>query len=235
VGGSGRGRGRPVGADSAETRARILHAAREVISELGYEAANFQVIAQRAGISRPAMHYYFSTKEQLYECLQQQAYSIVADCIAQAQRQETLLSQLSTFFATAHRSDFGDGTIMSFIIISRLELHRNPSLRGGTAPATEAVREFYQWMVDDAIRRGELAADTDAEAVANMLFAMFWGIGFFSGFVSTPQDMMEIAKQLRRVFRHGLLPAPVLVSADVTGDRDRAELGRTLDIESGAV
>jgi len=43
---AGRGRGRPVGADSAETRARILRAAREVINERGYEAANFQAIAQ---------------------------------------------------------------------------------------------------------------------------------------------------------------------------------------------
>jgi AcrR family transcriptional regulator len=32
-------------------------AAREVINERGYEAANFQAIASRAGLSRPTMHY----------------------------------------------------------------------------------------------------------------------------------------------------------------------------------
>jgi len=73
-----------VGADSAETRARILRAAREVITERGYEAANFQAIASRAGLSRPTMHYYFHTREDIHECLVAEAYSIVADCIAQA-------------------------------------------------------------------------------------------------------------------------------------------------------
>jgi AcrR family transcriptional regulator len=63
----GRGRGRPIGADSTETRARILRAAREVINERGYEAANFQAIASRAGLSRPTMHYYFHTREEIYD------------------------------------------------------------------------------------------------------------------------------------------------------------------------
>jgi AcrR family transcriptional regulator len=230
VRGSGRGRGRPVGSDSAETRASILRAAREVICERGYEAANFQVIAQRAGISRPAMHYYFNTKEQIYDCLQQQAHSVVVDCIARARREKTLLSQLTTFFAAAHRSDFGDGTTMSFIIISRLELHRNPSLRGACAPATEAVAEFYGWMVRDAIERGEIPTDTDAAAVVNMLFAMFWGIGFFAGFVHKPVEMLEIAKQLQSLMRHGLLPDSMAVSGDVS-----AELRETYGVESDAV
>ena len=105
----GRGRGRPVGSDSAETRARILRAAREVINERGYEAANFQAIASRAGLSRPTMHYYFRTREEMYDCLIAEAYSIVSDCIAQAKREDTLLKQLATFVAATHRSGFGTG------------------------------------------------------------------------------------------------------------------------------
>jgi AcrR family transcriptional regulator len=46
-----------------------LRAAREVINERGYEAATFQAIAQRAGFSRPTMHYYFHTKEQVLDGL----------------------------------------------------------------------------------------------------------------------------------------------------------------------
>ena len=204
-----------MGSDSTETRASILRAARAVINERGYEAATFQAIAQRAGFSRPTMHYYFHTKEQVYDCLQQEAYSIVSDCIAQARRENTLLKQLATFVAAAQRMDLADGSMMRFIIASRLELHRNPALRGGTTPAAEAVGAFYGWMVDDAIRRGELPDDIDAAAVVNMLFAMFWGMGFFAGFVHEPADIMAIAKQLHRMFVTGLLD-------DVPGDRPLA-------------
>ena len=200
-----RGRGRPVGADSAETRARILRAARDVINERGYEAANFQAIASRAGLSRPTMHYYFHTREEIYDCLVAEAYSVVADCIAQAKCEDTLLNQLSAFVAAAYRSGFTDRAMMRFTVTARLESHRSPSLRQNSGPVIAAVHAFYTSVVDDAIVRGEIPADTDAAAVVSMLLAMFLGMGFYAGFIVDQNDMSMIAKQLHSLLAHGLL------------------------------
>jgi AcrR family transcriptional regulator len=225
--GAGRGRGRPVGSDSAETRARILRAAREVISERGLEAANFQVIASRAGLSRPTMHYYFHTREQIYDCLVAEAYSVVAECIAQAKREEGLLSQLSAFVAAANRSGIADASMMRFIITARLEFHRSPSLRDSPGPVVDAVHAFYASMVDDAIARGEIPDDADAVAVVNMLLAMFLGMGFYAAYIVDQNGMSVIAKQLHQLMVHGLLdrcqnasPLPITppVAAAVSGD-----------------
>jgi AcrR family transcriptional regulator len=220
-----------VGADSAETRARILRAAREVINERGYEAANFQAIASRAGLSRPTMHYYFHTREEIYDCLVAEAYSIVADCIAQAKREDTLLNQLSAFVAGAYRSGFAEKSMMRFIITARLESHRSPTLRENPGPVVAAVQAFYASMVDEAVARGEIPADTDADAVVNMLLAMFLGMGFFAGFIADDNDMAVIAKQLHRMMASGLLdreqagpsltiapPVPVAVGVDNFAD-----------------
>src|SRR5215216_3192425 len=133
---AGRGRGRPIGSDSGETRAGILRAARVVINDRGYEAASFQAIADRAGLSRPTMHYYFHTREEIYDSLVQEASSIVADCIGEARRGDTLLSQLTAFFTTASRLGFAERSMMRFIIVARLEFHRSPSLRHGDGPAS---------------------------------------------------------------------------------------------------
>jgi AcrR family transcriptional regulator len=194
-----------VGADSAETRARILRAARDVINERGYEAANFQAIATRAGLSRPTMHYYFHTREEIYDCLVAEAHGIVADCIAQAKREETLLNQLSAFVAAAYRSGFTDRSMMQFTVTARLEPHRSPSLRENPGSVVSAVHRFYTSTVDDAISRGEIPADVDAAAVVNMLLAMFLGMGFYAGFIVDHNDMAVIAKQLHRLMAHGLL------------------------------
>jgi AcrR family transcriptional regulator len=190
----GRGRGRPVGADSAETRARILRAAREAINERSYEAATFQAIASRAELSRPTMHYYFHTRDEIYDCLLAETHSIVADCIAQAKRENTLLNQLSTFVTAAYRSGFTDRSMMQFTVIARVESHRSPSLRDNPGPVVSAVQGFYTSMVDEAIARGEIPPGTDAAAVANMLLAMFLGMGFYAGFILDRNDMAVIAK-----------------------------------------
>lgn len=203
-----RGRGRPAGSDSAETRAGILRAARAVINERGYEAATFKAIAVRAGISRPTMHYYFATKEDLYESLQREAFAMVSASIAAAKRQDTLMEQLTAFFTAAGELDPSDGSMMRFVIASRLELHRHPGLRGSVTPVAEAVADFYAWMVDGAIRRGEIPVDADAAAVVNMLSAMFWGMGFFGRFVHGSEPPIAVAKQLNRLLRRGLLASP---------------------------
>jgi AcrR family transcriptional regulator len=211
---SGRRRGRPAGADSAETRARILDAAREVISDRGYQAANFQAIAQRAGLSRPTMHYYFRTREEIFDSLVQEASSIVAECIAQARREDTLLKQLSAFVAAAYRSGFADPSMTRFVVTARLEFHRNPSLRDGRSPVIAAVQAFYESMVDDAVSRGEIPADTDAAAVADMLLAMLLGVGFYSGYIVDGNDMTMIARQLHKLIVHGLLDRPAGAASD---------------------
>jgi AcrR family transcriptional regulator len=197
-----------VGSDSAETRSRILRAAREVINERGYGAANFQAIASRAGLSRPTMHYYFHTREAIHECLVAEAYSIVVDCIAQAKREDTLLNQLSTFVVVAHRSGFADRSMLQFIITARLEFHRRPSLRDSRGPVVSAMQEFYGSMVDDAIARGEIPDNSDPAAVVNMLLAMFLGMGFYAGFIADSNYMSMIAKQLHQLMAHGLLGRP---------------------------
>ena len=149
-----------------------------MINERGYEAANFQAIASRAGLSRPTMHYYFHTREQIYDCLVAEAYSIVAECIAQAKCEDTLLNQLSAFVTAAYRSGLADRSMLRFTMMARLEFHRSLSLGESPGPVIFAVHAFYASMVDDAIARGEIPAGTDAMAVVHMLLAMFWGMGF---------------------------------------------------------
>lgn len=55
----------------AKTRARIeasiRRAAEEVFAEMGFEGASTSVIARRAGLPKANLHYYFKTKNDLYQ------------------------------------------------------------------------------------------------------------------------------------------------------------------------
>ena len=57
------------GAKRVVNEARILAAAEEVFAEAGYAAASMAAIAERAGLPKANLHYYFGTKEQLYRRL----------------------------------------------------------------------------------------------------------------------------------------------------------------------
>ncbi|MEM9749805.1 MAG: TetR family transcriptional regulator C-terminal domain-containing protein [Pseudomonadota bacterium] len=48
---------------------KILEAARDVIAEFGFHGATIDRVAEAAGMSKPNLHYYFRTKEDLYRAV----------------------------------------------------------------------------------------------------------------------------------------------------------------------
>lgn len=205
---TGRRRGRPVGSDSAETRSRILRAARQVINERGYQAATFQAIAVTAELSRPTLHYYFGSREEIFDALLADVSDIMADCIGKAQVHERLVDQLSALVHAIQEVDARDPSAVAFLVSARLEASRNPELRyDGRAD----MHGYLASLVDAAVDRGELPDHVSAKSVVDMLHSMLWGMGFYAGFVKDAANIGEITKQLSRVFSHGLL-RPVSVT-----------------------
>lgn len=61
---------RPAGGRTRRlNEAKILTAAEAVFAEAGYNGASMQAIAERAGLPKANLHYYFGTKETLYRTL----------------------------------------------------------------------------------------------------------------------------------------------------------------------
>ena len=59
----------------ADTETRIFNAALRVFARKGRDGARLQEIADEAGIHRPLLHYYFRTKQQLYEAVAERMFS----------------------------------------------------------------------------------------------------------------------------------------------------------------
>ncbi len=197
-----RGPGRPAGADGAATRSMILQAAREVVIERGYAATTFQAVADRAGLSRPSLHHYFTSREQMFAELVAETETVIAGCAARARRYSTIAERLSAFVGGLQEYHRQDATVSAFLVTARLEVQRHPALGDGGAPT---VRRFLAEVVSDAIERGELGRHTEVGPVIDMLHAIMWGFGFLSGVADPYADVRTIARQLERVFSAGLL------------------------------
>lgn len=65
---------KPTGQNDADTRDRILAAARLVFHRAGFDGARTQDIADAAGINKALLHYYFRSKDQLFEAVFEDAF-----------------------------------------------------------------------------------------------------------------------------------------------------------------
>ncbi len=203
-----RGPGRPPAAKAAETRKRILRAAREVFSERGYDAATFQAIAIRADLTRPAINHYFSNKRALYrEVAKETNDLVVAASIQRAQREPTLIGRVSAFIDAATQADIENRTAAAFLITVALESHRHPELNHDEPDSIRTTREFLSRAIDDAIKGGELAPDTDASALAEALIAVLLGVGFYLGFVANREEIDTVTRQVHQLLAGSLTPS----------------------------
>ena len=62
-----KGPGRPSGAVPGKSRARILEAARQLFGKQGFLQTTTRAIASKAGVDAALVHYFFETKEKLFE------------------------------------------------------------------------------------------------------------------------------------------------------------------------
>lgn len=200
-----RGPGRPPAAKAAETRERILLAAREVFSELGYDAATFQAIAIRADLTRPAINHYFSSKRVLYQEVVDKTNSMVVTLGAErAQGAKTLVERLEAFISAAVQGDAKDRSAAAFLVTAVLESQRHPELSQGQNDSLENSRVFVTWAVNEAIESGELTTNTDVKTLVEMLVAVLWGMGFYAGFVGGHDELDRITEQLRLLLQQEL-------------------------------
>jgi AcrR family transcriptional regulator len=182
-----------------------VRAAREVFSELGYDAATFQAIAIRADLTRPAINHYFASKRVLYrEVVEKTNEMVVAAGMAKAEVETSLLKRLTAFFSAAMQADSRDRSSAAFLVTSVLESQRHPELSRDEHNSLKASRAFVSWAVTDAITRGELTTDTDVSTLVEMLVAVMWGMGFYAGYVGSHDELGVIVEKLELLLANKL-------------------------------
>ena len=164
-----RRRGRPRASDSTATRERILHAARKVFAESGYESSTFQAIAVEIGLTRPAINNYFSSKSALYAEVVGRAGDAVRAAAAVASAAPTLAEQVLEFLRVTVRGEDADPALAGFLVHSAME-ERND--------AVALIESFIREAVGSAISRGELPPGIDTDELTDTLMGVVWGTAF---------------------------------------------------------
>jgi TetR/AcrR family transcriptional regulator len=146
--------------DPERTRARILDAAKVEFGAKGFAGARVSDIADRAGVNKQLISYYFGGKEGLYTELNNQWQQVSAQLSSADQPLDAVVAGYT--LSTLHDRD--GARLMAWTNMSPTD-----------APAdTGQEREFLQAQVADLRRRqeaGELPADLDPACVLLALFA----------------------------------------------------------------
>lgn len=138
-----------------ETDEKIYEAARDVFHERGFDGARMQDIANRAGINKALLHYYYRSKDLLFEKVFQAAAAKLMPGVVQSLRGSEPLPEKVERFVSVYIDTLRANPYMPGFILH--ELNRNP----------DRLKNFLPRMVEQVL--GPFIAEIDQEIHAGNL------------------------------------------------------------------
>jgi AcrR family transcriptional regulator len=201
--------GRPLGADGAETRLKILHSARQVFASTGYERASLKQIAEDAGITRNAIANYYASKIELYGAALASVHDVVAGQILDDAKEVTgsVHRRVMAVFESAVAFSQTDETFVRFFVISTVDAITHPELREKALLPIDSVRQYVGNLLATAVHAGEVETEMDTEATTQVCMDLLWGLAMDIGFYSDEQRTQRTMRAIDRIVSATLAPA----------------------------
>ena len=187
-----------------ERRAQILRAARAIFIERGYLEARVEDIAKRAGLSKGAVYFYFTSKREVFDALVDEELAVTASFLAEAELDERQ--------ATVKMIDLGRKYLdylaglktppRFFLLMSELAI-RDEELRRRVNAVHEQFVSATERVVAQGVAEGAFR-DLDPRAVALFLKAFIDGLAGQSAVGMRP-DVERLGTDGIRMLLTGLL------------------------------
>ena len=181
------------------TRNAILDAAAEVFDEYGFNGASLSDILAKAGVTKGALYFHFSSKEDLAQALVTEQFVLG----------ESLPTDAPTGIQTA--IDLCHDMARSLRTSVRWRASIRLVIETGTFadPAPDAYIGWIQVVcgyMEAAWERGDLKADLDPYVIARWVIASFTGIQISSQVLAGREDIHERVTEMWRIALPGLVP-----------------------------
>lgn len=109
--------------DQDSTEQKIFDAAHEIFTQKGMDGAKMQEIADKAGINKALLHYYYRSKEKLYEAVVKAVMAKAIPTVRQVIESELPLEEKITRFIDFYIGLISKNTFIPLFIISEINKH----------------------------------------------------------------------------------------------------------------
>ena len=152
---------------SETTERKILNAARNVFVRKGMDGARMQEIADEAGINKSLLHYYFRSKQKLFEAIFQDAFGLLIPELMKIFREEgPLLSKIDRV-VDRYITVISHNPFLPQFLIG--EINRDPDKFVKILQDTGIDPKFLQRVIDKEVEAGNINPIEAADLIPNMI------------------------------------------------------------------
>ncbi|MFD6416165.1 ScbR family autoregulator-binding transcription factor [Streptomyces sp. NPDC060194] len=199
---------------AVRTRQKIIVAAAGVFDEVGYEAATISQILKASGVTKGALYFHFTSKEELAQAV---LAGQVAALPSVPERKVVLQRLIDEALVLAHLLALGDPMVRGGVRLTVEQgapldgLDRQEPMRGWIEHCTELLRE--------AEARGETLPDVDIDAAARIFVGGFTGVHVLSKIMTGHVGLVDWEMDLMRSLVAGVAVPAVFERLDFSSAR----------------
>ncbi|ARQ67576.1 ScbR family autoregulator-binding transcription factor [Streptomyces marincola] len=191
------------------TRRICLEAAAEVFDECGYEGASIAAILERAGLTRGALYFHFSSKEEL-------ARGVLAEAVtAEGVMPQPLKLQewVDTALLLAYRLP------REPVLSASIRLSADPRARGLLGTRWPDWIALGRDMIAEAKARGEVMPHVDPLVASRVTVASWTGVQLVSGSQADAPALVDDIVALFALLLPGIAVPAILTRLEVSAER----------------
>lgn len=178
----------------------IMQAARKVFVRKGYDGARMQEIADEAGINKALLHYYFRSKDKLFNAIFLEAVNTFLPIITSVINSEIPLFDKIRRFADVYIDILIKNPHIPHFVIHEITQH--PQRIVGLFKHGGAKPEIFFNQVMEAVKNGEIKPIHPFQLIINVIsLCVFPFIGRYiiAGMAGiTQEEMVEILKERKQ-------------------------------------
>ena len=185
----------------AETRAKLIAAARKAFGEQGYAEASMDDFTAAAGLTRGALYHHFGDKKGLLEAVVQQIDAEMAE------RLKAISAAAPTPWEGFVQENIGYVEMALEPEIQRILLRDGPAVLGDPSlwPSADACIATIRKNVEDLQDAGLIRNDIDAEAVARLISGASMDAALWIANAADPRSVSGKALPVFKALLEGLL------------------------------
>ena len=218
-----------------ESRRKLLMAAAEVFDERGFALATLAEIHNRAGLTKGALYFHFSSKEDL-------AMAVVAEEGTWFQEVDVSGPPMQVVIDLSH--GFARALLQDVRIRASTRLVLEHTYVGPDGASHRAWAERLAELMAQAQQVGDFRPELDPGAVAELIVGSFFGIQTLSQLFTNRADLEARVTLMWQAMLPGLVPAsrlarfapggsPKVWAADPAADQSTVRSADRTGVESG--
>ncbi|MBL7807814.1 MAG: TetR/AcrR family transcriptional regulator [Saprospiraceae bacterium] len=154
--------------DQDSTEQKIFDAAHEIFTQKGMDGAKMQEIADKAGINKALLHYYYRSKEKLYEAVVKAVMAKALPTVRQVIESELPLEEKITRFIDFYIGLISKNTFIPLFIISEINKHPDHFFEN-VMPRQLPQPEIFFRQVQEEVAAGKIRPIDPRHLIINII------------------------------------------------------------------